>query len=117
MSPGPSTRVRRAFFAALQRAPLYSPERWYRLFPRRKDRRVGLQRSDGSAGILLLVPVAADNKIYLASEEGVVIVLNGGEELKVLARNKLDGQILATPAIVEGKIYVRTEDQLYAFGR
>ena len=62
-------------------------------------------------------PVAADNKIYLASEEGVVVVLDGGEELKVLARNKLDGQILATPAIVDGKIYVRTENHLYAFGR
>jgi PQQ-like domain len=44
-----------------------------------------------------------------------VIVLDGGEELKVLARNKLDGPILATPAIVDGKIYVRTEDHLYAF--
>jgi hypothetical protein len=38
----------------------------------------------------------------------VVVVLDGGEELKVLARNKLDGPILATPAIVDGKIYVRT---------
>jgi outer membrane protein assembly factor BamB len=61
--------------------------------------------------------VAAGNKIYLPSEEGVVVVLDGGEELKVLARNKLDGPILATPAIVDGKIYVRTEDHLYAFGR
>ena len=45
------------------------------------------------------------------------MVLDGDEELKVLARNKLDGQILATPAIVDGKIYVRTEGYLYAFGR
>jgi outer membrane protein assembly factor BamB len=61
--------------------------------------------------------VAADNKIYIASEEGVVVVLDGGEELKVLAKNNLDSQILATPAIVDGKIYVRTENHLYAFGR
>jgi outer membrane protein assembly factor BamB len=47
----------------------------------------------------------------------VVVVLGGSLELKVLARNKVDGQILATPAIVEGKIYVRTEDHLYAYGR
>lgn len=45
-----------------------------------------------------------------------MVVLDGGEELKVLARNNLDAQILATPAIVDGKIYVRTEDHLYAFG-
>ena len=56
-------------------------------------------------------PVAADNKIYIASEEGVVAVLAAGEQLNVLARNKLDGGILATPAIVDGKLYVRTESQ------
>ena len=71
----------------------------------------------GAMGYYYSSPVAADNKIYMASEEGVVVVLDGGEELKVLARNKLDGQILATPAIVDGKIYVRTESHLYAFGR
>jgi len=70
----------------------------------------------GAMGYYYSSPVAADNKIYLASEEGVVVVLDGGEELKVLARNKLDAQILATPAIVDGKIYVRTQDHLYAFG-
>jgi len=59
--------------------------------------------------------VAADNKIYIASEEGVVAVLDAGEQLNVLARNKLDGDILATPAIVDGKLYVRTESELYAF--
>ena len=71
----------------------------------------------GAMGYYYSSPVAADNKIYIASEEGVVVVLDGGEELKVLARNKLDGQILATPAIVDGKIYVRTANHLYAFGR
>jgi len=71
----------------------------------------------GATGYYYSSPVAADHKIYVASEEGVVVVLDSGEELKVLARNKLDGQILATPAIVDGKIYVRTDDYLYAFGR
>jgi len=71
----------------------------------------------GAMGYYYSSPVAADNKIYVASEEGVVVVLDAGAELKVLARNRLDGQILATPAIADGKIYVRTEDRLYAFGR
>ncbi len=61
-------------------------------------------------------PVAADHKVYIASAEGVVVVLDAGEELKILARNKLDGAILATPALVDGKIYVRTESHLYALG-
>jgi outer membrane protein assembly factor BamB len=71
----------------------------------------------GAMGYYYSSPIAADNRIYVASEEGVVVVLDGGEELKVLARNKLEGQIMATPAIVGGKIYVRTENSLYAFGR
>jgi outer membrane protein assembly factor BamB len=71
----------------------------------------------GAGGYHYSSPVAADNKIYIASEEGEVVVLDGGEELKVLAKNNLDSQILATPAIVDGKIYLRTENYLYAFGR
>jgi outer membrane protein assembly factor BamB len=71
----------------------------------------------GAGGYYYSSPVAADNKIYIASEEGVVVVLDAGEQLKILATNKLDGSILATPALVEDNIYVRTEDRLYAFGK
>jgi outer membrane protein assembly factor BamB len=69
----------------------------------------------GAPGYYYSSPVAAGNKIYIASEEGVVTVLDAGEQLNVLARNKLDGGILATPGIVDGKLYVRTESDLYAF--
>ena len=71
----------------------------------------------GAPGFYYSSPVAADNKIYIASEEGVVVVLEAGEQLKVLATNKLDGAILATPALADGNIYVRTENSLYAFGQ
>jgi outer membrane protein assembly factor BamB len=71
----------------------------------------------GAPGYYYSSPVASDQKIYIASEEGVVVVLEAGDKLNVLARNKLDGQILATPALVEGNIYVRTENYLYAFGK
>ena len=70
----------------------------------------------GAPGYYYASPVAADNKVYIASADGDVLVLDGGAQLNVLAANKLDGGILATPAIVEGHIYVRTESHLYAFG-
>jgi outer membrane protein assembly factor BamB len=70
----------------------------------------------GAPGYYYSSPVAADNKVYIASEEGMVVVLDAGAELKILATNKLDGAIMATPALLEGNIYVRTENQLYAFG-
>ena len=71
----------------------------------------------GAPGYYYSSPVAADQKIYIASEEGVVVVLDAGEKLNVLATNKLDGAIMATPALAEGNIYVRTESHLYAFGK
>lgn len=71
----------------------------------------------GALGYYYSSPVAADNKVYIASAEGSVVVLDGtSTELKVLAVNKLGEGIMATPAIVEGKVYVRTEGHLYAFG-
>ena len=48
--------------------------------------------------------MAADNKNCIASEEGVVVVLDAGAKLSVLATNKLDGAILATPALVDRQI-------------
>jgi outer membrane protein assembly factor BamB len=70
----------------------------------------------GAPGYYYCSPVAADHKVYVASAEGVMVVLEAGEELNILARNELDGAILATPALVDGNIYVRTESRLYAFG-
>jgi outer membrane protein assembly factor BamB len=71
----------------------------------------------GAPGYYYSSPVAADQRIYIASEEGVVVVLDAGDKLNVLATNKLDGAVMATPALAEGQIYVRTESQLYAFGK
>jgi outer membrane protein assembly factor BamB len=62
-------------------------------------------------------PVAADGKIYTASDRGMVVVLEAADTLRVLARNELKEPIMATPAIVDNKLYVRTDNQLYAFGR
>jgi outer membrane protein assembly factor BamB len=71
----------------------------------------------GAPGYYYSSPVAADQKVYIASEEGAVVVLDAGATFNVLATNKLDGAILATPALVDSSIYVRTENQLYAFGK
>jgi outer membrane protein assembly factor BamB len=70
----------------------------------------------GAPGYYYSSPVAADQKVYIASEEGVVVVLDAAAKFTVLATNKLDGGILATPALADGHIYVRTESHLYAFG-
>jgi outer membrane protein assembly factor BamB len=69
----------------------------------------------GAGGFYYASPVAGDGKVYAASHEGVVVVYQVGDALRVLARNDLGERIVATPAAVDGKLYVRTEKHLYAF--
>jgi outer membrane protein assembly factor BamB len=58
-------------------------------------------------------PVGVNGKLYLASEEGDVIVLRMGEKFEVLATNTLKDQtFIATPAIVDGDIYLRGQNTL-----
>jgi outer membrane protein assembly factor BamB len=61
-------------------------------------------------------PVAADNKIFLIGQGGQVSVLKAAGDWEVLAVNELDDECFATPAIADGRIYIRTRNSLYAFG-
>jgi outer membrane protein assembly factor BamB len=65
-------------------------------------------------GVYSASPIAADGKIYLFGENGEAIVLKPGRTPQVLARNKIDGRIIASPAISNGRIFVRTDRQLVA---
>jgi outer membrane protein assembly factor BamB len=62
-------------------------------------------------------PVAADGKIFIASQSGIVTVLKAGGEQEILAANELDDECFATPAIADGRIYIRTRSALYCFGK
>jgi outer membrane protein assembly factor BamB len=62
-------------------------------------------------------PVAADGNIYFCSQPGMIIVVKAGDEFKILARNKIGERINATPALVDGNIYLRTDKNMYAFGK
>ncbi len=60
-------------------------------------------------------PVAGDGKVYIAAESGTLMVIEAGRKLNVLAQNELGERIMATPAIADGTLYIRTEQGLYAF--
>jgi outer membrane protein assembly factor BamB len=70
----------------------------------------------GAIGDYYASPVAAAGKIIAASQPGVLVVYRAAGTLEVLARNALNEPVLATPAIVDGVLYVRTKASLYAFG-
>ena len=58
-------------------------------------------------------PTFADGRIYLLDEEGTTTVIAPGKKFESLAVNKLEGRTLATPAMVDDSIFLRTDTQLY----
>jgi outer membrane protein assembly factor BamB len=69
-----------------------------------------------NAGDYFASPVLADGKIYVASENGNVVVLRNSAELEILSVNDLGSPVLGTPAVANGTIFFRTRDGLLAVG-
>jgi outer membrane protein assembly factor BamB len=57
--------------------------------------------------------VAVGDRLYFLDEEGTAIVLAAGDRYKELAQNTLDEMTLASPAVAEGSLFIRTESKLY----
>ena len=70
------------------------------------------QRLAGGTSAFTSSPIAADGKVYLASEEGHVFVLKAGPTYEVLAENDMTESVLSTPAISEGALLYRTQSQV-----
>jgi hypothetical protein len=60
-------------------------------------------------------PVAGDGKVYLASEKGLVTILEAGAQPKPRATVDFGDAIYATPALLEGRVYLRTGGKLFSF--
>ncbi|MBQ16353.1 MAG: serine/threonine protein kinase [Planctomycetaceae bacterium] len=75
-------------------------------WPRRRIRNLGHYYAS---------PVYGDGKIYVTGENGFIVVLQQGPKLKFLAKNDVGESCVATPAIAEDRIYVRTINTLYCF--
>jgi outer membrane protein assembly factor BamB len=61
-------------------------------------------------------PVGAEGRIYLISQDGTVSVVKSAGEWEVLAVNSLDEEVFATPAIADGRLYIRTTSALHCYG-
>ena len=67
-------------------------------------------------GLFSASPVAGDGKVYFVSETGEVIVLRAGREPQVIARNDIGERLMASPAISNGQIFLRSDGSLFAIG-
>jgi hypothetical protein len=65
----------------------------------------------------MAVLVPADGKIYFPSEESGIQVVRAGPKFEVIASNPLGDACMATPAISDGMIFVRTQHYLLGLGR
>lgn len=75
--------------------------------------RLGVARREGFSAS----PVAVDGKVFFTNDEGETFVLKAGPAFELLHVNEMGEGILASPALVDGRWYIRTERGLYAIGR
>jgi outer membrane protein assembly factor BamB len=61
--------------------------------------------------------VAGDGKLYLLSQRGTLSVVSASESWKVLHSAEFGEEGYATPAILDGRIFLRTGGHLYCFGQ
>ncbi|HCU20322.1 MAG TPA: quinonprotein alcohol dehydrogenase [Bacteroidales bacterium] len=61
-------------------------------------------------------PVYAGGNIYFTSVQGETTVIKEGRKLEIVSRNKLTGEIYATPAITGNKLLIRTATDMYCIG-
>jgi outer membrane protein assembly factor BamB len=67
-------------------------------------------------GVFFASPVAGDGKIYFVSQTGETVVVKAGREPAILARNDLGERLVASPAISNGRIFLRSDGRLFAIG-
>ena len=60
-------------------------------------------------------PVAADGKLFTASQSGQLVVLSASRDWEIQSTSSLGEELWATPAIVDGRVYVRSQKALYCF--
>lgn len=61
-------------------------------------------------------PVWAEDRIYFLNESGLCTVIRAGTTFEILARNDLGERTLASPAVTDGALFIRTQTQLYRIG-
>jgi outer membrane protein assembly factor BamB len=75
------------------------------------------QRLDPVGSGFSASPIASDGKIYLSNEDGEMLVVAAGSPFRLIATNPMGELLMATPALSEGVMYVRSSVSLSAIGR
>jgi outer membrane protein assembly factor BamB len=71
----------------------------------------------GAGGSYFASPVLAGGNVYFSSGDGMVSVIRDSDRFELVSKSDLQEPIFATPAILDGTVYLRTDQHLYAFGK
>lgn len=69
----------------------------------------------GAYGEYYASPIGIDDKILIASEPGTITVIKASDELEILSSINMEEPIVASPAVMDSHLYIRTESHLWAF--
>jgi outer membrane protein assembly factor BamB len=86
------------------------------------DARTGTNLWQGRLGVATregfsASPVAVDGKVFFTNDDGETFVLRAGKTFDLLHVNRIGERTLASPALVDGRWYIRTAQHLYAIGK
>ena len=74
--------------------------------------RLGRSRREGFSAS----PVGVDGKVFFTNDDGLTFVLAAGDDFELLHTNDIGERTLASPALVDGRWYIRTIEHLYCIG-
>ncbi len=74
------------------------------------------ERMGGTGGAFAASLIAADGRIYLTSEDGEIYVIKAGPKYELLALNSMGDVCLATPAVSNRMLIIRTQHHLFGIG-
>jgi outer membrane protein assembly factor BamB len=86
-------------------------------YDKKSGKNIFMKRRLNNFGNYYASPVAGDGKVYVQGENGFLLVVKLGEEPEVLAKNDMGDSVVATPAIADGRIFVRTLNTIYCFSK
>jgi outer membrane protein assembly factor BamB len=83
------------------------------------DAKTGQAKKSGrvmGTGNYYASPVGGDGKLYLLSQRGTLSVVSAADQWQVIHSAEFGEECFATPALLDGRIYLRTSGHLYCFG-
>jgi outer membrane protein assembly factor BamB len=68
-------------------------------------------------GVFSASPLVSADRVYFVSESGRTIVMRAGRTAEVLAENDLQARLVASPAAARGRLFLRSDDKVFAVGK